>query len=74
LRRVGQELIEARKAGEIQGRGGDRRSKDFKVTGGNFDLSDLGIGKKQSAEYQDLARVPEEVIVDAVHWQAIGSR
>jgi hypothetical protein len=55
-RKAGELLKRMEANGERQGRGGDRRSESKSPAG---TLNDLGISKKQSAKWQQLADIPE---------------
>ena len=63
-RRMGQLLIHMEQAGEIAGKGGDRKSEKIKVAHDDLDnpktLTDLEITKDQSARYKALANAPDE--------------
>jgi hypothetical protein len=57
-RRAGELLKEMAKSGERKGWGGDRRSKSGAPT--LKTLTDIGISRDQSSQWQQLADVPEE--------------
>ncbi len=69
-RSMGQILIEMEKAGEIAGKGGDRKSDKIKVAHDDFDkqktLHDLAITKDQSSRYKALANAPDEAFESAI--------
>jgi hypothetical protein len=58
-RRCGLILIEMAENGQRQKRGQDQKSKSSDVTSIPT-LADLGITKNESADWQDLARIPED--------------
>ena len=61
-RRAGELLIEMSGNGTRQTKGGDRKSKSKGETLIEPSLSDLGITKQQSSDWQKLARVPESKV------------
>ena len=56
-RKAGDTLIEMKERGELETKGGDRKSKLEHPT---LKLDDLGISKYQASHYQLEARVSEE--------------
>lgn len=62
---VCEKLIETKDSGEVAGRGGDRGNQ---YTGGKVDgsdnatLTDLGITRDQSADWQRRARMPDPIV------------
>jgi hypothetical protein len=56
-RRLGETIVRMQEAGELEARGGDRKSKS---TASTLKLRDLGISKDESAQAQAFASVSEE--------------
>jgi len=55
-RRLGEMVVKMKEAGELDGHGGDRKSKS---PAGTLKLKDLGISKKESVRAQEFASVSE---------------
>lgn len=63
-RRGGEILHDMRKNNELEGQGGDRKSKS---NGGTLKtLDDLGISKNESSRYQKIAEIPEETFEEKI--------
>jgi hypothetical protein len=56
-RRLGEMVVKMKEAGELEGQGGDRKSKS---PAGTLKLKDLGISKKESVRAQEFASVSEQ--------------
>jgi hypothetical protein len=56
-RQLGETIVKMQEAGELEGRGGDRKSKSTPAT---LKLRDLAISKSESARAQEFASVSEE--------------
>ena len=56
-RRCGELIREQQESGEIESRGGDRKTKSSGTT-----LNDIGITRDQSSKFQKLADIPEKGI------------
>ena len=61
--RCGELLGDMKKSGQREAQGGDRKSKS---QNGTLKLADLGISKKQSSEWQQLAQIPWEEIETSI--------
>jgi hypothetical protein len=67
-RRIGDEIIAGKERGELAP--GHRPKKGSEAA----TLSDLGLTKDQSADYQAVARTPEKVIKDALQAEAAAGK